>query len=173
MAMYAPSQAIADSDLRLAEAAKHPDWSLEVAYAQRGPAFSNMLSVGVQIDLPIFQSRRQDPAIAGKAAMAEQIRAQSEEAKRAHSAEIEGMLADWESANTRLDRYRTELIPLAHERSDLALASYRGGKSELASVLDARKGEIEVRMNYLVAQNELARAWANLNFLLPESKERK
>lgn len=173
LAMYAPSQAIADSDLRLAEAAKHPDWSLEVAYAQRGPAFSNMLSVGVQIDLPIFQSRRQDPAIAGKAAMAEQIRAQSEEAKRAHSAEIEGMLADWESANTRLERYRTELIPLAHERSDLVLASYRGGKSELASVLDARKGEIEVRMNYLVAQNELARAWANLNFLLPESKERK
>lgn len=173
LAMYAPLQAIADSDLRLAEAAKHPDWSLEVAYAKRGPTYSNMLSVGVRIDLPIFQSRRQDPAIAGKAATAEQIRAQSEDAKRAHSAEIEGMFADWESANTRLLRYRAELMPLARARSDVALASYRGGKSELASVLDARKGEIEVRMNYLAAQSELARAWANLNFLLPTSKENK
>ena len=173
LAMYAPLQAIADSDLRLAEAAKHPDWSLEVAYAKRGPTYSNMLSVGVRIDLPIFQSRRQDPAIAGKAATAEQIRAQSEDAKRAHSAEIEGMFADWESANTRLLRYRAELMPLAHARSDIALASYRGGKSELASVLEARKGEIEVRMNYLAAQSELARAWANLNFLLPTSKENK
>ena len=173
LAMYAPLQAIADSDLRLAEAAKHPDWSLEVAYAQRGPAYSNMLSVGVRIDLPIFQSRRQDPAIAGKAATAEQIRAQSEDAKRAHSAEIEGMFTDWESANTRLLRYRAELMPLARARSDVALASYRGGKSELASVLDARKCEIEVRMNYLAAQSELARAWANLNFLLPTSKENK
>ncbi len=168
LAMYAPMQSMADSEMRLAEAAKHPDWSLEVAYAQRGPAFSNMLSVGVRIDLPIFQSRRQDPAIASKAALVEQVRAQAEDAKRIHTAEIEAMLADWEAAANRVQRYRTELLPLAHERTEVALASYRGGRIDLAPVLDARKGEIETRMNYLSAQSELARAWANLNFLIPE-----
>lgn len=169
LAMYAPMQSMADSEMRLAEAAKHPDWSLEVAYAQRGPAFSNMLSVGVRIDLPIFQSRRQDPAIASKAALVEQVRAQTEDARRIHTAEIEAMLADWEAAANRVQRYRAELLPLAHERTDVALASYRGGRSDLAPVLEARKGEIETRMNHLSAQNELARAWANLNFLIPET----
>ena len=171
LAIYAPLQEIAEADVRLAREAKYPDWSLEVAYAQRGPAFSNMLSIGVRIDLPIFQSRRQDPAIAAKTALAEQVRAQTEDARRSHIAEFRSLAADWESGKKRLQRYQTDLLPLAHERTEVALAAYRGGRSDLALVLDARKGEIETRLNHLQAQGDLARAWANLNFLLPDTKD--
>ena len=171
LAMFAPLQAMADTEVKLAREAKHPDWSLEVAYAQRGPAFSNMLSIGVRIDLPIFQSRRQDPAIAAKIALAEQIHAQTDDARRAHAAEIDAMLADWESGEKRVRRYATDLLPLAHERTEVALAAYRGGKGDLAPVLDARKGEIDARLNQLLAEGELARAWAQLNFILPDTKE--
>ena len=171
LAMYAPLQAIAEADVRLAREAKYPDWSLEVAYSQRGPAFSNMLSIGVRIDLPIFQSRRQDPAIAAKTALAEQVRAQTEDARRSHIAEFQSLAADWESAKKRLQRYQADLLPLAHERTEVALAAYRGGRSDLAMVLDARKGEIETRLNHLQAQGDLARAWANLNFLFPDPKD--
>ncbi len=172
LAMYAPLQAIADSEVRLAEAAKHPDWSLEIVYAQRGPTYSNMLSIGVRIDLPIFQSRRQDPAIAAKLALAEQARAVTEDAKRAHVAEIKNLMADWESAKARVQRYQSTLLPLAHERSAVSLAAYRGGKADLIPVIEARKGEIDMRMNLLQAQSELARAWANLHFLLPDAKSK-
>ena len=171
LAMYVPMQAMADAEVKLASAAKHPDWSLEVAYAQRGPAFSNMLSVGVRIDLPIFQSRRQDPAIAAKTALAEQVRAQADDARRLHVAEIGAMSADWDAGKKRVQRYVADLLPLAHERTEVALATYRGGKSDLAPVLDARKAEIETRLNQLQAQSDLARAWANLNFLSPDTKE--
>ena len=171
LAIYAPMQAMAASEMKLADAAKRPDWTLEVAYAQRGPAYSNMLSIGVRIDLPIFQSRRQDPAVASKVALVEQVRAQAEDARRAHAAEIDIMLADWNAAKARLQRYADELLPLAHERTEVTLAGYRGGKGELALVLEARKGEIETRMNHLQAHGELARAWAQLNFLLPDKKD--
>jgi outer membrane protein TolC len=171
LAMYAPMQAMAASEMKLADAAKRPDWSLEVAFAQRGPSYSNMLSVGVRIDLPIFQSRRQDPAVASKLALIEQVRAQAEDAKRAHAADIETMLADWNAAKARLNRYDAELLPLAHERTSVALASYRGGKGDLTPVLEARKGEIETRMNHLMAQSDLARAWTQLNFLLADKKD--
>ena len=130
-----------------------------------------MLSVEVRVDLPIFQSRRQDPAIASKVALVEQVRAQAEDARRAHVAEIETMLADWNAAKARLQRYAAELLPLARERTEMALASYRGGKGDLAPVLEARKGEIETRMNYLIAQSELARAWAQLSNVLPDKKD--
>ena len=171
LAMYAPMLAMAETEVKLAREARHPDWSLEVAYAQRGPAFSNMLSIGVRIDLPIFQSRRQDPAIAAKTALAEQVRAQADDARRVHAAEIDSMSADWESGKKRVQRYLTDLLPLAHERAEVALATYRGGKSDLAPVLDTRKGEIETRLNHLQAQGDLARAWANLNFLFPDTKD--
>ncbi len=175
LAMYAPMLAMAKSEVELATAAKHPDWSLEVAYAQRGPAFSNMLSIGVRIDLPIFQSKRQDPAIAAKVALGAQIRAQLEDARRAHLAEIESMIADYDAATARLARYRADLLPLAKSRTEVALAAYRGGrvdmKSDLASVLEARRSEIDTRMAYLAAQSEQARAWANLNFLESAPKD--
>ncbi len=171
LGMYAPLQAIANSEMKLADAAKRPDWTLEVAFAQRGPAYSNMLSIGVRIDLPIFQSRRQDPALASKVALVEQVRAQAEDARRAHAAEIEAMLADWNAAKSRLQRYASALLPLASERTVVALASYRGGKGDLAPVLEARRGEIEIRMNQLQTEADLARAWAQLNFLLPDKKD--
>ena len=173
LAMYVPMQAVADAETRLANAAKNPDWSLEVAYAQRGPAFSNMVSIGVKIDLPIFQSKRQDPAIAAKLALAAQVRAQAEDARRVHVVEIELMLADWNAATARIAKYRSDLLPLAQSRTELSLAAYRGGKGDLALVLDARKGELDTRMNYLTAQTEQARAWANLNFLDAEKKASK
>ena len=88
-----------------------------------------------------------------------------------HTAEIESMMADWDSGKKRVQQYVTELLPLAHERTEVALAAYRGGKVDLAPVLDARKSEIDTRLNHLQAQGDLARAWANLNFLFPEPKE--
>ncbi len=171
LAMYAPLQAMATSEMKLADAATRPDWTLEVAFAQRGPAYSNMLSIGVRIDLPIFQSRRQDPALASKVALVEQVRAQAEDARRGHAAEIEIMLADWNAAKTRLQRYGSALLPLAGERTEVALASYRGGKGDLLPVLEARKSEIDLRINQLQIEAELARAWAQLNFLLPDKKD--
>jgi outer membrane protein TolC len=166
--MYAPMQAMADAEVRLAEAAKRPDWSLEVAYAQRGPFYSNMVSIGVRIDLPIFEARRQNPAIASKLAAAEQVRAQAEDARRAHLAEVRALLADWSAAVERVQRFETSQIPLAHGRSQAALADYSGGKADLGNALEARRAEVEVRLAHLQAMGEMARAWAQLNFLLPD-----
>jgi len=170
LAMYAPLQAMADSEVRLAEAAKSPDWSLEVAYAQRGPAYSSMLSIGIRVDLPILQSRRQGPAVAAKVAAAEQVRAQAEEARRAHLAEIRMFIADWEAAAERVRRFDATQVPLARERSQAALADYRGGKSDLGTTLEARRGEVETRLAQLQATGEMARAWAQLSFLLPVTR---
>jgi outer membrane protein TolC len=168
LAMYAPMQAMAEADVRLAEAAKRPDWSVEVAYAQRGPLYSNMVSIGVRIDLPIFEARRQNPLIASKLAAAEQLRAQVEDARRMHLAEIRSILADWDAADERVQRFESSQIPLARERSQAALADYRGGKADLAPALEARRSEVEVRIGLVQASAEMARAWARLNFLLPE-----
>jgi outer membrane protein TolC len=167
LAMYGAMQAMADTEVRLAEAAKRPDWSVEVAYAQRGPSYSNMVSVGVRIDLPIFESKRQNPAIASKLAAAEQVRGLAEDARRAHLAEIRVLLVEWNAAVERVRRFESSQIPLAGERFQAALADYRGGKGELGAVLESRRAEIDTRLAHLQATGDRARAWAQLNFLLP------
>jgi hypothetical protein len=58
-------------------------------------------------------------------------------------------------------------VPLATQRTEAALAAYRGASAPLASVLDARRAEIEARMDQLKLEMETARLWAQLNYLLP------
>ena len=164
---YAEREALARTDVALAANSKKSDWSLEVAYGQRGPAFSNMISVMVSIDLPWEAEKRQDRDFAAKKLLADQAQAQTEEARRMHEAELRGFYADWQTAGVRIERFEKLLLPLARERVAAALAAYRGGRGDLGVVLDARRSETETRLASVQSQLERARAWAKLNFLLP------
>lgn len=171
LAGYGPLEAMARAEAGLARAAKKPDWSLELAYQQRGPAFSNMLSVAVRMDLPLWGEKRQDPLILARQQQIEQVEASREDARRMHEAEIRGELAAWETAKDRLARVEQQLLPLARERTQATLAAYRGGRGDLTAVLQARANEIETRLVHIQQQAELGRAWANLNFLLDAPTE--
>jgi outer membrane protein TolC len=127
-----------------------------------------MVSVMVRMDLPIFASRRQDPVALSKGRQVAQVRAQAEDARRRHSAEIRASLADWETAKSRVERYRGQIVPLAEERSRVASAAYEGARADLATVFDARRSLIEARLAAINAEAEVARAWAQLAFLLPD-----
>lgn len=159
---------LAQADLSLAGSTKTPDWSLIVSYGQRSPAFSNMVSVLVAIDLPIAAERRQDRDIAAKRALVERARNTAEDMRRAAEAEARGFVADWETAAARVARYGRTILPLARERVELALAGYRGGRGTLTGVLEARRAEAEARMSLAQALAERARAWSAINYLLLE-----
>jgi outer membrane protein TolC len=164
---YVEREALARTDVALAENSKKSDWSLEVAYGQRGPAFTNMISVMVSIDLPWEAEKRQNRDLAAKRLLADQVQAQAEEAQRMHEAELRGLYVDWQTAGVRIERFEKLLLPLARERVAAALAAYRGGRGELGTVLEARRAETETRLGFVQTQLERARAWAKLNFLLP------
>ncbi len=168
LAMYAPMEAAADAELKMAIAEKKPDFSVELTYGQRGPAYDNMVSLMVRVDLPIFQSKRQNPLIASRRKGLEQVQAQAEEAKRRHVAEIRAAVADWDIAKARLERQDKDLVPLAEERARLAQSAYAGGRSDLAMVFEARRAALDARLAEISAQAEVARAWAQLAYLVPE-----
>jgi hypothetical protein len=136
-------------------------------YAQRGPAYSNMVSFGVAIPLQWDQKNRQDREVAAKVAMVEQAEAQREEMLRTHVAEVRNMVNEWENLKERRARYGRELLPLAVQRTEAVLTAYRGARSTLGEVLAARRSEIDVRLQALQLEAEQARLWAQLNFLIP------
>lgn len=156
---------LAHSEADLARSTKKSDWSLQIGYAQREPAFSNMLSVMVMMDLPWQAAQRQDKDIAARLAEIHQVRAQREDVRRAAEGEIRGWHADFEAAARRVERFRTSLLPLARERIEAALAAYRGGRGELGAVLEARSAATETELALNEVEARRARAWANLNFI--------
>jgi hypothetical protein len=57
-------------------------------------------------------------------------------------------------------------VPLAADRSRVALAAYRAGGS-LQPWLDARRDEINMRLAYADALAAWGRGWAALAYLIP------
>jgi outer membrane protein TolC len=159
---------VAQADVVIAQTNKRADWSAELMFSQRGSAYSNMISINLSVPLQWDQRNRQDRELAAKLALVEQARAQTEEMTREHAADIRGMVIEWQSNRERLARHDNSLIPLASERTRAALAAYRGGAGSLTTVLEARRGEIDARMERLRLAMDTARLWAQLNYLNPE-----
>jgi outer membrane protein TolC len=162
---FASQIAAARLDVDLAKAQRRPDWSAELAFAKRGPEFSDMVSLEFRIDLPLFTRYRQDPQISARHAELRQLEAEHDAELRMHTAEIQQMLTQWEELGERVKQYELELLPLAHERSRAALASYRAGRADLRSALEAYEQESEFIIEHTQLLNERGTAWAYLRYL--------
>lgn len=127
----------ADADVRLARADKHPDWSVNLSYGKREPNFSDMVSIGLSIDLPLFAKHRQDPLIAARLDDAQAARLERQAAERELRAQLQADLAAYRSKHDQWQRATGTLVPLARESATLDRASYAAGRIDLGTALDA------------------------------------
>jgi len=126
-----------------------------------------MVSVGVSIPLQIDLRNRQDRELSARLALVEQARAQREDATREHLTETRLRFLAWQGNQARLAHYDRTLLPLAAERTQATLTAYRGGSGSLDAVLDARRLEIDTRIDRLRLDMETAGLWAQLHYLTP------
>lgn len=164
---FGAERALAQSEIELARAEKRPDWSAELSYAQRGDAFSDMVSLQFRVGLPLFSRYRQDPMVRAKRAELSQLEADREARLRMHTAEITRELAAWDAARQRIDLYERERMPLARQRSQAALAGFQAGRVEFVSVLTSQVSEIEIQRDHAELVKALGEAWAFLKYLEP------
>ena len=161
----AQQQEVAAAEARIAQVNRNPDWTFEIAYQKRGPAFSNMMSFGVSVPLPWNRVQRQDRELAAKLARVDEARALRDDALRLYTAQVRALLAEWETGRERLALHAEALVPLSRQRTSATAAAYRGGKGSLAEVLAARRGELDVHRDAFNIEQDTARAWAQINFL--------
>ena len=161
---------VARAEAEIAQTNKRSDWSAELMYSQRGPAYSNMISVNFSIPWQLDRKNRQDRELGAKLAVVDQMQAQREEATREHAADVRTWLQQWQSNRDRLARYDSSIIPLSGERTRAALAAYRGGGAPLNAVLETRRMEIEARLERVRLEMETAGVWAQIEYLIPEPR---
>lgn len=158
------------AEVRMAQAMTKFDWSVQFAYQRRAPEFGYMVSLMFTFDLPLFTKYRQEPDIAARLAETRDIQEELSAAERQRLEELERMLAERSELERRRARLRTEWIPLARQRVELTLASYRAGRGDLNDVLVARRTSIESRLNLIEVDGEFLRNSASLAYLLPENQ---
>ena len=155
---------LADAETTVASKERNPDWSFEAAYAQRGSQYSNMMSFGVSIPLPVNRAQRQDRDIAEKSALGTKARMQYEDALRDLRAEIEDQSITLASLKERTEQLKTHLLPTANQQVEVATAAYRSGTGNLAAVFNARRMALDAQMQVLDVEKEAATTWAKLEY---------
>jgi cobalt-zinc-cadmium efflux system outer membrane protein len=170
LAVYDSMTNQAEAEVREAESTKKPDWAVELAYQQRGPDFSNMASIQFTFDLPVFAARRQDPQIAAKRAELVRIDAERETTLREHAQMLATDLAAYQQLDRAVQRQHDSLMPLAQEKVQLALAAYRGGQTDLATVIAARSEWVDARLKAIDLEGQRALVAARLHYAYGENE---
>ena len=124
-----------------------------------------MISAQVSIDLPLFTADRQDRTVLAKQRDLQRRQLMHEDHSRMVEAELDATYADWSLAKERAERYQEEVLPAAKQRVDAALAEYRAGRTELTSVLEAQRAEVDMRLQWVALRVAAAKARVQLQYL--------
>jgi len=154
---------VARAEANVASANRKPNWTWEVSYGQR-TGYSDMVSVGVSIPLPVARDQRQDRETAARLAMVDKAQADLEEARRVAAAEYRAMTSDAQRLAERIERYRSAVVLPAGQRTTAALAGYRSNQVSLATLFEARHMEVEAQRKLLALQRDLAKTQVQLAF---------
>ena len=161
---FGPQAGLLTAELAEAQAAKKPDWALELAYQNRGAEFGDMISLQVSFDLPVFGGARQNPLIAAKHAEQSALTAEREVMARDHAWTLETELAEFERVSNAARRQRDVLVPLAIEKVTLTLAAWRGTQGTLTDLLAARRERIDAELKAIALEGERKQLAARLHY---------
>jgi outer membrane protein TolC len=164
LAVFVPMTQMAQAEVHEAQAAKRPDWGVELEYGRRGSAFSDMVSLKFTLDLPLFPKTRQDPQVQVKREALARVESERDAMLRDHTQELEADLAEYDVVTRQLTRVRESHLPLAKEKVDAQFASYRAGKADLTVVLAARRELIDQRLKEIELEGKRAEAAAKLYY---------
>ncbi|WP_312211518.1 TolC family protein [Pseudescherichia sp.] len=147
-----------------------PDVEVEVYYGRRSEGNDDLAGVMFTVDLPLFQSHRQDKNHAADLSRTMQANDRLALTERQHIAQVRTLVADYRAAQLRWSRQLHDVLPLLKERLSLLAAQYRAGQSDLTSLLEARRSVLDSELAATQAEKEMARTWAAIHWLIPEGK---
>lgn len=157
-------QAVRSAEADLARADYRPDWRAELGVGYR-PAFSELVTLRVGVDLPVFTARRQDRRLAAALAGGDAAQARVADLHRRLSAAL--ALAHDEATRlaARLNHYDTTLLADGEARVAAALAGWQAGRDDLDGVLSARRDLLDLRLARLALQHDHAARLVELESL--------
>lgn len=150
-------------DAALAATNRNPNWTWGVSYGQR-TGYSDMVTFGVSIPIPLSPGERQDRDTAAKFALVAKVEADLAEATRVATAEYRSLASDVRRLQDRIERYRASVVTPAAQRTAVARASYASNQTSLATLFEARHAEVDTQRKLLTLQRDLAKAKAQLTY---------
>ncbi len=154
---------VARRDAAVTATNRNPNWTWGVSYGQR-TGYSDMVTFGVSIPIPLAPGERQDRDTAAQLALVDKAEADLAEATRAAVGEYRSFASDVGRLQERIERYRSGVVTPAAQRAAVATASYASNQTSLVTLFEARHAHVDVQRKLLALQRDLAKAKAQLTY---------
>lgn len=167
--LLAVEHSVASQAVEIAKQKNAPQWAVNGGYAYRSDARSgdsraDFLSVGVSVDIPLFNEHANDNAV--KAAFAE-----SEATETRRRALIRDLLTEVNAQRAALSRlyerqqqFEETILPQSEDYAEATLDAYTAAQGSVETVLDARAAHLKARIAALNIATDIARHRAMLAY---------
>lgn len=156
--------AASEREIDLALDAYNPTWSVDAGYGVRGSR-SDVASIGVSVQMPIFSQRRQDESVAG----ARQMRSAEELDRQALLLDLRRQLdEDWvrfERLNQTAAAYETGVLERARETAAAVLAAYENEQADFAELVRSELALLDIELTLIRTRVDALQAHSRILFL--------
>ncbi|WP_177419624.1 TolC family protein [endosymbiont of Lamellibrachia barhami] len=157
-----------DRRLELARKGSYPDFTLKGAYGLRGgnnpdgSSRSDFLSIGVSLNLPIYQGNKQDREVDQRNSERMEARYALDDARREIREQVERALADYEQGREQARLLRKGIIPQTEQAVASMLAGYQVDKVDFLTLVRTQIKLNNFRIAYWKALSQAKQAEARL-----------
>jgi outer membrane protein, heavy metal efflux system len=165
-----------ERSIELARKDRYPDFDVRLSYGQRenGPAAamdeppmrrSDMVSLTVAINLPVWRTTKIEPRIAEAAAMRDQALAMYEAQRNETAMKLRQQIATAEQSARAVRLYNNEIVPQSRLVVEAAIAAYQVNRLEFAPLLDNQMAILNFEIARVTAIANYNKALAEIEFL--------
>lgn len=165
-----------ETGVKLAREKYKPEFSFDLTYGGRGgtnpngSSRSDLLSLMMVMDLPLFTNKRQDRVTASRLAKSSAAMFTRDDVFRRMQSEIDLHSATWNRQQERIELFNSTLLPQAAFSSEASFEAYQSFFGDLTTLLRAQITEFELRLDHARLQAEALKTNARLLYLEGEFK---
>jgi outer membrane protein TolC len=162
--------------LDLARKDYYPDFDVRMSYGQRdnmpdGTRRSDMVSLTVAINLPVWRETKIDPRVAESLAMRDQAINMYQAQRNEVAAKLRQQVAIVEQNLKSARLYQTAILPQARLTVESALAAYRVNRADILMLLDSQMTVFNYETSLVTAMANYNKALAEIDLLTGRSPQ--
>jgi outer membrane protein TolC len=158
----------------LARKESYPDFDVRLSYGQRdnmldGTPRSDLVSLTVAINLPVWRESKVTPRITEAQAMHEQALSLYEAQRNEVLAKLRQQVASAEQNLRSARLYQSDILPQARLTVEASLAAYRVNRVDFMALLDSQMTVFNYEVAYATAVATYDKALAEIDLLTGKS----
>ena len=161
----------AETGVELAKQRYKPEFALDVTYGGRGgtnpdgSSRTDLLTLMVVMDVPLFTKNRQDRVVAAQVAESSAVTYMRDDVLRMMRSEVDYHAATYDRQLERIQLFESTLLPEAEFSSDASLEAYQSSIQDLTTLLRTRITEFDLQLEHARLQAEVLKTQARLHYL--------